>query len=395
MLSTYAKSEWLTIAAAGALLTITLLIVGWWWLAIPTIILTFALISFFRDPDRRIPSQRGIVVSPADGRVSSIHEIEHFEPLNGPAVCVRIFLSVANVHVNRSPCHCIVQTITHKPGLHRNALNPESAEDNESNFLALYHPTRQYPIAAVRQVAGLLARTIYCGVREGQILQRGERLGIIKLGSTTELYLPHTLKPEVQIQQGQKVQGGTTVIANIRTPNEPQGPPGRHDHPQSDLYAEEPSDAQPDAETAEPIGSAKTPEPNKAPDTTATSATSSTTVSTDTSEQPTATATTSPVTIGSADDATPLANESDNASDNASDDASDDDTTDDDKPVENVNGNTEENADKKSALNAETSVAKKAEDKAGDEDDGGERGQVGRQMEIGELFYSPDNNRNA
>ena len=217
MLSGYGKNEWLTIILIGLLLVIAAATLQWWWLVVLLVIAIVALLSFFRDPERRVPTQRGAVVAPADGLVSSIHELDHFEPFGGPAVCVRIFLSVLDVHVNRSPCHGSVESITYKAGDHRNALNPESAEDNESNLIVLVHPIRRYPVAAVRQVAGMIARTIVCAVREEQVLQRGQRLGMIKLGSTTELYLPKELKPRLNVQQGQKVKGGLTVLAYVST----------------------------------------------------------------------------------------------------------------------------------------------------------------------------------
>jgi phosphatidylserine decarboxylase len=215
MLSPYAKNEWTTITAIGVLLTIASVFVGWWWLAFLILPVTAALLAFFRDPNRKTPSQRGAVIAPADGRVSSIHEVEHFEPFGGPATCIRIFLSVLDVHINRSPCHGHVTSVAHKPGDHKNALNPNSAETNESNLIVLVHPIRRHPLAAVRQVAGLLARTIACGVHEGDVVQRGQRIGMIKLGSTTELYLPAELQPKVAIQQGQMVYAGLTVVATV------------------------------------------------------------------------------------------------------------------------------------------------------------------------------------
>jgi phosphatidylserine decarboxylase len=215
MLSPYAKNEWITIAVIGLLMTIASVVVGWWWLVFFILPITAALLAFFRDPNRKTPSQRGAMIAPADGRISSIHEVDHFAPFDGPATCIRIFLSVLDVHINRSPCHGHVKSVTHKPGDHKNALNPTSAETNESNLIVLIHPIRRHPLAAVRQVAGLLARTIACGVSEGEVVQRGQRIGIIKLGSTTELYLPADLDPKVAVQQGQAVYAGLTVLATV------------------------------------------------------------------------------------------------------------------------------------------------------------------------------------
>ena len=123
MLSPYAKYEWLTITAIGLLLTTASFVVGWWWLIFLILPVTAALLAFFRDPSRKTPSQRGAMIAPADGRISSIHEVEHFEPFEGPATCIRIFLSVLDVHINRSPCHGHVKSVAHKPGDHKNALS--------------------------------------------------------------------------------------------------------------------------------------------------------------------------------------------------------------------------------------------------------------------------------
>lgn len=215
MLSKHAKLECITIASVGFMLSAALALTWFWWLVPLIVIATFALLAFFRDPERRTPTQRGVMVAPSDGRISSIHEVEHFEPLGGPAVCVRIFMSVLDVHINYSPYHTAVESITHTPGEHLNTLKPESAEDNESNLLVLVHPNREYKMAAVRQVAGMLARTIVCHVHEEQVIQRGQRIGLIKLGSTTELYILKDLSPRLQVKDGQRVTGGLTVVAQI------------------------------------------------------------------------------------------------------------------------------------------------------------------------------------
>jgi phosphatidylserine decarboxylase len=237
MLSRYGRNECLTIIAVSALLIISAALLGWWLLILLILALTVAMLSFFRDPDRISPTQRGALVAPADGRVSSIHQLDHFEPFDGPATCIRIFLSVLNVHVNRSPCHALVASVTHRDGEHQNALNPQSAEQNESNLIVLIHPTRHHPLAAVRQVAGMLARTIVCDAKPQQVIQRGQRIGMIKLGSTTELYLPHNLHPQVAVEVGQKVYGALTVLATVTgldaTPIEPTTPAASTDQPQT------------------------------------------------------------------------------------------------------------------------------------------------------------------
>ena len=215
MLSRSAKRECLTLAAIGGMVAAALGLRGHWVLAVVSVVVTFALLLFFRDPERRIPSQRGAVVAPADGKISSIHRLDYFEPLDGPAVCVRIFMSVFDVHINRCPCHGKIASITPRAGKYRNTLNPEAAEDNTSNTLLMVHPVKGYPVAVVRQIAGLLARTIHCDLELGQVVQRGQRLGLIKLGSTTEVYLPEGLGPSVHVAQGQKVAAGITVLATV------------------------------------------------------------------------------------------------------------------------------------------------------------------------------------
>ena len=217
MLSGYARNEWGAALVVGFMLTAAAAVVGWWWLALPLVLLTAAVVLFFRDPQRRPPAQRGVFVAPADGRVSSVHTVDHFEPLGGPALCVRIFLSVFDVHVNRSPCHGVVSSITHSDGQHLSALNPQSAEVNQSTMMVLVHPIKRHPIAAVRQVAGQFARTIVNAAEVDATLQRGQRFGIIKLGSTTELYVPATLDPKPAVTQGQRVIGGVTVVVTVHT----------------------------------------------------------------------------------------------------------------------------------------------------------------------------------
>lgn len=227
MLSPYARKEWLTILAVGGAVAAALLLLSpgnLWWLAGLVFLTAILLATFFRDPGRSVPPARGVIVAPADGRVSSIHELDHFEPFGEGATCIRIFLSVLDVHINRAPCHGMVASITHKPGEYLNALNPRSAEVNESNLIVLVHPVQRRPVAAVRQVAGMLARTIHCAPKEGQVVQRGSRIGIIKLGSTTEVYLPASAQPRVQVVEGDKVKAGSSIVAIVATPDANDAP---------------------------------------------------------------------------------------------------------------------------------------------------------------------------
>ena len=216
MLSPLARREWGTILLAGVLLALAAFFFGLFWLIPVPLILAATLAAFYRDPFRQAPTQRHLMVSPADGHISSVHTIEGQELFDGaPARCIRTFLSVLDVHIVRSPCHARVGRILHRPGAYMNVLNPESAEQNEALTIELLHPTRHTPIGAIRLIAGMLARTICVDVREGQLLQRGERLGIFKLGSTTEVWIPESLLPQVRVKQGQKTRGAEDVLAEL------------------------------------------------------------------------------------------------------------------------------------------------------------------------------------
>ena len=242
MLSSYGRRQWLTVAAMGVMLTATLAVCATWWASVLAALATLGLLSFFRDPDRRIPTQRSIMVSPADGHVSAIENLEWFDFFGEPALCVRIFLSVFDVHINRSPCHGLVASISPKRGAHLSALKPRSARLNSSNLILVRHPTNGRFVAAVRQVAGALARTIICRVRPDQIVQRGQRIGMIVLGSTTELYVPASLQPQAKVAIGQKVRGGQTVLVTIKSAPGRPTPDGVSNQPADGTAADSESD---------------------------------------------------------------------------------------------------------------------------------------------------------
>ncbi len=221
MLTGYGKGVWGTILLLTVVLAgITIWFKAWILLAV-VIIISLALLSFFRDPPRTTPTTKNVMTSPADGRVSSIHDVESFAPFNNqPAVCIRIFLSVADVHINRAPCKAVVSDLIHRPGQYLNVLKPESAELNEALTMVLSDPQSKTPIAAVRQIAGLIARTIVNPSKIGDSFERGQRYGMIKFGSTTELYVPKSSNPTVLVAQGQYVWGAHTVLVNIN-PTDP------------------------------------------------------------------------------------------------------------------------------------------------------------------------------
>ena len=156
------------------------------------------------------------MVSPADGKVSDITEVANDPYLKGPAIRVGIFLSVFNVHINRSPCDAKVLTVIYKEGKFINAMDHAKASDeNESNTIVLAEPQTDKPVAVVKQIVGLIARRIIFDAREGELLSRGQRIGMIKFGSRTELTIPLSLQPQVLVRPGQKVRGAADVLARI------------------------------------------------------------------------------------------------------------------------------------------------------------------------------------
>ena len=206
----------------GSLVLVAVAVVlGWWWwpvsfLVLPVLIWLFA---FFRDPDRKLPTEQHAMVSPADGKVSDVTDLPHDELLGGPCVRVGIFLSVFNVHVNRAPCDGRVVNVIYKEGKFINAMKHDSASsDNESNTVVLAEPKGERPVVVVKQIVGLIARRIICTVKNGDLVQRGDRIGMIKFGSRTELYIPKWLEPQVKVTVGDSVRGAADVIALLGKP---------------------------------------------------------------------------------------------------------------------------------------------------------------------------------
>jgi phosphatidylserine decarboxylase len=194
------------LAVAGILWSLA----GWPWAIVPVLLAAFFL-WFFRDPERDIPDEPGLIVSPADGKVTEVARVLTPE---GERQRVSIFLSVFDVHVNRSPVAGALREVRYRKGEYLNALNPESAVRNEQN-LAVVDCDEGYQITFV-QIAGLLARRIVFTKRVGDRLRRGERVGLIKFGSRTDLLLPG--HAEVLVKVGERVRGGDSIIARVGAP---------------------------------------------------------------------------------------------------------------------------------------------------------------------------------
>lgn len=184
------------------------------WLAIiPFALLWLWVILFFRDPARRRSYEPGDLCSPADGTVTEISHLEHHADIGGPAVRIGIFLSLFNVHVNRVPCNGRVRSLAYRAGEFLDARHPESGQRNESNTILIETSDDMPGPVEVRQVAGLVARRIICNVKAKEPLTIGQRLGIIKFGSRTELVIPRQEGTDVLVSIGDKVKGGLTILA--------------------------------------------------------------------------------------------------------------------------------------------------------------------------------------
>lgn len=184
----------------------------WRWLAIVPGVLLGLIVYFFRDPVRAIPQDADAIVSPADGTIAEVTEVDHYDFFDGPAIRIGIFLSIFNVHVNRSPRRARVIAMHYKPGEFLNAMNPESALRNEFMWVGLEEIDAPHRKLAVRAISGLIARRIVCILKPGQEVQGGEKFGMIKLGSRTELILPRDAV-QVEVEVGQKVKAGSTIFA--------------------------------------------------------------------------------------------------------------------------------------------------------------------------------------
>jgi phosphatidylserine decarboxylase len=177
-------------------------------------LLTLWCALFFRDPARVTPVRDGIVVAPADGRVSMITQAMPPAELglgDKPLPRVSIFMSVFNCHVNRSPATGKIERIAYRPGVFINAELDKASEDNERNSLVIASANGRI---GVIQIAGLVARRIVCFVREGQSIGAGERFGLIRFGSRLDVYLPDGTKPLVS--EGQTAVAGETILADFR-----------------------------------------------------------------------------------------------------------------------------------------------------------------------------------
>ena len=171
--------------------------------AIPVLLAAFFL-WFFRDPERKIPEGEGLIVSPGDGKVE---EAEWIETTSGSRFRLSIFLSVVDVHVNRTPIGGTVTLSEYREGGFLNAMNPESAVLNEQTLITIDDGTHS---VSFKQIAGLLARRIVCNLKAGDVVRRGDRMGLIKFGSRVDVLMPADV--ELKVRKGDRVVGGVSVL---------------------------------------------------------------------------------------------------------------------------------------------------------------------------------------
>jgi phosphatidylserine decarboxylase len=187
---------------------LVLLLTGQWAWAVPPVLLAAFFLWFFRDPKRPVPIEAGLVVSPADGKITEVARIQTPE---GERIRLSIFLSVFDVHVNRSPIAGRVREIRYQKGKHLNALSRHCAEMNEQNVVTVQGD--EFDVT-FKQIAGILARRIVFRFKVGDFVERGERVGLIKFGSRVDVVLPGHAR--VRVALGQRVKGGASVLADIQ-----------------------------------------------------------------------------------------------------------------------------------------------------------------------------------
>ena len=194
---------------APAALAVVFLVLGFWPVALAFGILAAFMAYFFRDPKRQPPTEANVVVAPADGRVTRVKVVNPGE--NPSATVVSIFLSPLDVHINRAPIAGKITNVAYSRGKFLMATNKNASLVNEQNALTI---EGEQITVVCKQIAGILARRIVCWKRAGERVALGERFGLIKFSSRTDVVLPASV--EVLVAEGARVQGGTTIIGRIR-----------------------------------------------------------------------------------------------------------------------------------------------------------------------------------
>ena len=190
---------------------------AFWWLEAIFAVILIWVFSFFRDPKRAVPQDKNLLLSPADGTIADIETIAENDFIGAPAVRIGIFLSVFNVHINRAPCGVKVEKIVYKKGKFKDARDAQAGQVNESNDLYLVRTDGPEDKLIVRQISGAIARRIVCEAKEGQNFTGGQKFGMIKFGSRTELYFPAGDSVKCMVRVGDKVKAGLTPLIKYET----------------------------------------------------------------------------------------------------------------------------------------------------------------------------------
>ena len=192
-----------------SLLAVILLAFGYWYVALFFIVIAGFMAYFFRDPDRVLPSEPNVIVAPADGRVTRVESLAASSD-DSPTL-ISIFLSPLDVHINRAPIAGRITDVSYTKGKFLMATDKSASQVNEQNSLTI---EGDRITIVCKQIAGILARRIVCWKRNGEQVKRGERFGLIKFGSRTDVVLPGSV--EVLVTEGMRVFGGSTIIGRMR-----------------------------------------------------------------------------------------------------------------------------------------------------------------------------------
>ena len=190
------------------LLALAMVVLGWTLQFAIFALLSLFIAFFFRNPKRDVPDLENVILAPADGRIVHVGEAQEGRFLKSPALKISIFMSIFDVHINRSPVNARLVEKSYHPGRFRIASAEKASLDNEQNALLL--ETEEGLRIVLVQIAGLIARRIVCYTKPGDRLRRGEIFGLIRFGSRVDLYLPLGVKPTVRL--GQHVRGGESIV---------------------------------------------------------------------------------------------------------------------------------------------------------------------------------------
>jgi len=216
-----------TMVVLPLIILIIAAVISWLWPAsrpgslIASGALIILILAFFRDPQRQVPLDNPVLLAPADGKITDICQVEEVNFIKGKALRIGIFLSIFDVHINRAPCAGRIRYIQAQPGKFFNALRFQAASQyNQANCVGMDCPDHPAGLVLVKQISGVIARRIVCDCRLGDNFAAGQRFGMIRFGSRTELFLPHQRCGEIAVKIGDKVRAGTTILVRYGATNQ-------------------------------------------------------------------------------------------------------------------------------------------------------------------------------